>query len=111
MGSYPFVGRADELAFLHARRAEAGRGSPQTVLVEGPAGVGESAPPSAFARTLQAPPLTASGDEAETFLSFGVLLQLLDSRAASWSDPFAAGADLLQFLDRRHDKHIPVFTL
>ena len=40
------------------------------------------------------PAVTASGDEAETFLGFGVLLQLLDPRPASWSDPFAAGADL-----------------
>jgi ATP/maltotriose-dependent transcriptional regulator MalT len=111
MGSHPFVGRADELAFLHARHVEAGRGHPQTVLVEGPAGVGKSALLTTFARTLQAPPLTASGDEAETFLNFGVLLQLLDSRAASWSDPFAAGADLLQFLDRRHDQHTTAFIV
>lgn len=111
MGSHPFVGRADELAFLHDRHVEAGRGHPQTVLVEGPAGVGKSALLSTFARTLEAPPLTASGDEAETFLGFGVLLQLLDSRAASWTDPFAAGADLLQFLDRRHDQHTTVFLV
>src|SRR3954447_6355975 len=100
MVSHPFVGRADELAFLHARQVEAGRGHPQTVLVEGPAGVGKSALLSAFAGALPAPALTASGDEAETFLNFGVLLQLLDSRTAPWSDPFAAGADLLRFLDR-----------
>ncbi len=111
MGLHPFVGRADELAFLHARHVEAGHGHPQTVLVEGSAGVGKSALLSTFARTLQAPPLTASGDEAETFLSFGVLLQLLDSRVASWNDPFAAGADLLRFLDRRHDQHITTFVV
>ena len=111
MGSHPFVGRADELAFLHARHVEAGRGQPQTVLVEGPAGIGKSALLASFADSLAAPPLTASGDEAETFLSFGVLLQLLDSRAASWSDPFAAGADLLRFLDRRHDQHTTVFVV
>jgi DNA-binding CsgD family transcriptional regulator/tetratricopeptide (TPR) repeat protein len=52
-----------------------------------------------------------SGDEAETFLSFGVLLQLLDTRAASWNDPFAAGAELLQFLDRRHDQDITTFII
>jgi DNA-binding CsgD family transcriptional regulator len=111
MGSHPFVGRADELAFLHARHVEAGRGNPQTVLLEGPAGVGKSALLSAFAGTLQAPALTASGDEAETFLSFGVLLQLLDSRTAAWSDPFAAGAALLEILDRRHDQHTTVFIV
>ena len=111
MGVHPFVGRADELAFLHARHVEAGRGHPQTVLVEGPAGVGKSALLSSFARTLQVGPLTASGDEAETFLSFGVLLQLLDSRTPSWSDPFAAGADLLQFLDRRQDQHTIAFIV
>lgn len=111
MGSHPFVGRAEQLAFLHARHAEAERGHPQTVLVEGPAGIGKSALLARFAGSLAAPALTASGDEAETFLSFGVLLQLLDSRAASWGDPFAAGADLLRFLDRRHDQHTTVFVV
>ncbi len=107
-----FVGREDELAFLFARQSEAMTGHPQTVLLEGPGGVGKSALLSCFARRLPGgPPLTASGDEAETFLSFGILLQLLDSRAATWSDPFAAGAELLQFLDHRHDLQPTVFVV
>ena len=107
-----FVGREDELAFLFARQSEAMTGHPQTVLLEGPGGVGKSALLSCFARRLPGgPPLTASGDEAETFLSFGILLQLLDSRAAPWSDPFAAGAELLQFLDHRHAVQPTVFVV
>ena len=64
-----------------------------------------------FSRTLDGPPLTASGDEAETFLSFGVLLQLLDSRAATWRDPFAAGAAVLEHLDRVPANQTTVFVV
>ena len=99
----PFVGRTDELEFLRARLAEAELGRPQTVLVEAEGGLGKSALLAAFARGLDQTPLTASGDEAEVFLGFGVLLQLLDARKATWSDPFAAGAHLLEFLDHRQD--------
>jgi len=106
----PFVGRTDELGFLLARLADAGQAHPQTVLVEAPGGLGKSALLAAFSRSLDTPPLHASGDEAETFLQFGVLLQLLDARTAAWSDPFAAGAHLLEFLDHRHD-HPTVFVV
>lgn len=107
-----FVGRSDELDLLCARHREAGAGQPQTVLVEGPAGVGKSALLSAFSHSVEpGSSLTASGDEAETFLSYGILLQLLDSRLASWSHPFEAGADLLQFLDQRHGKHATLFVV
>jgi DNA-binding CsgD family transcriptional regulator/tetratricopeptide (TPR) repeat protein len=107
-----FVGRTPELGFLRSRLAEARAGRPQTVLVEGPAGIGKSALLARFTHTLvDAPALTASGDEAEKFLSFGILLQLLDCRVASWEHPFAAGADLLQFLDERNGPHPTVFVI
>ena len=106
-----FVGRADELARLRARLSEAVAGRPQVVVVEGAGGVGKSELLTAFARTLEAPALTASGDEAETQLRFGILLQLLDSRSAAWADPFVAGADLLEFLDHRPDRHPSVFII
>ena len=106
-----FVGRTQELAFLRTRLGEARAGRPQLVLLEGPAGVGKSALLTCFARTLATPALTASGDEAETFLRFGILRQLLDSRVADWDDPFAAGADLLQLLDRRSGEHPTVFVV
>jgi len=112
MATQPFVGREGELAFLRERLADATAGHPRTVLVQGPGGVGKSALLSAFSRTLEGtPPLLASGDEAETFLSFGVLLQLLDSRVATWSDPFAAGAHLLEYLDHRHGQAPTVFVV
>ena len=106
-----FVGRADELARLRARLSEATAGRPQVVVVEGPGGVGKSGLLTAFASTLEAPALTASGDEAETQLRFGILLQLLDSRVAPWADPFVAGAEFLEFLDHRPEHHPTVFMI
>jgi DNA-binding CsgD family transcriptional regulator len=106
-----YVGRGEELAFLRTQLAHATAGHPQTVVIEGPGGVGKSALLTMFSSTLDAAPLTASGDEAETFLSYGVLLQLLDSRAATWTDPFAAGAAVLEHLDRVPANQTTVFVV
>src|SRR4051794_28909107 len=106
MASPAFVGRSEELGFLRARLAEADAGHPQTVLVEGPGGMGKSALLAAFSNSLLGlSPLVASGDEAETFLGFGVLHQLLGTRGSVWDDPFAAGADVLHHLDQRQTQH------
>ncbi len=96
-----FVGRRAELDWLAERAAAALDGRPQTVLVQGNVGVGRSALLATFAEQLDpVRVLTASGDEAETFLAFGVLHQMLGVSASTWEDPFVAGAALLQFLDR-----------
>ena len=72
-----FVGREHELGWLGERLASAGSGHPQTVVVEGPAGIGKSALLGAFAAGLDpAQLLDASGDEDERFLAFGLLQQL-----------------------------------
>ena len=106
MASPAFVGRSEELGFLRARLAEADAGHPQTVLVEGPGGMGKSALLAAFSNSLLGlSPLVASGDEAETFLRFGVLHQLLGTGGSVWDDPFAAGADVLHHLDQRQTQH------
>lgn len=97
-----FVGREHELGWLRDRLAEAAAGHPQVVVVEGPSGIGKSALIGAFASGLDpAQLLTASGDEDEMFLAFGLLEQLLGERAPVWDDPFVAGADVLRLLDGR----------
>src|SRR6478672_10310738 len=95
-----FVGREHELGWLGERLASAGSGHPQTVVVEGPAGIGKSALLGAFTAGLDpAQLLDASGDEDERFLAFGLLQQLTGAPSRSWEDPFVAGADLLRILD------------
>jgi len=97
-----FVGRTAELGFLRARLAEAESGVPRTVVLEGAGGAGKSALLHAFLGSLDSGAvLSASGEEAEAFLRFGVLTQLLALRSASWADPFAAGGRLLEVLDDR----------
>ena len=107
-----FVGRSAELGLLRARLEEAAAGRPRTVVLEGTAGVGKSALLQAFSSSLDpASVLSASGDEAETFLPFGALMQLLGSRSSTWSDPFAAGRHILEILDQRHRDQPTVFIV
>jgi DNA-binding NarL/FixJ family response regulator len=78
--------------------AAATSGVPQVVLIEGAPGIGKSALLGAFSHGLVgAHLLSAAGDEGETTLGYGVLQQLLQT-SRGWSDPFAAGAALLQHL-------------
>src|SRR6187431_1301401 len=97
-----FVGREHELGLLDERLDAAATGHPQTVVVEGPAGIGRSALLARFAARVEPDRLlTASGDEDETFLAFGLLQQLTGLSTRTWDDPFVAGADLLRLLDDR----------
>ncbi len=103
-----FVGRSVELGLLHAKLSEAAAGLPRTVLLQGEGGSGKSALLHEFTATLDpASVLSASGEESESFLRFGVVNQLLGSVSSTWTNPFTAGGDLLDALDRR-DGHEPV---
>src|SRR3954454_22594037 len=97
-----FVGRSAELSLLHQRLARAVGGSAQTVLLQGEPGMGKTALLAAFTDSVVgARTFRASGDEAEAFLPYGVLLQVMRRQEAPWSNPLAAGAELLRFLDER----------
>ena len=108
----PFVGRSAELGWLDSRFSTAVAGSPSTVVVDGPPGIGKSALVSQFLQGLRSVrALSASGDEAETFLSFGIVHQLLGDTDGPWEDPFAAGAAVLQDLDRLGERQATVLVV
>ncbi len=107
-----FVGRAAELNFLRASLDEAASGLPRTVVLDGPGGSGKSALLHAFTSMLaNSSVLAASGEEEESFLRFGLLNQLLGSRASTWADPFAAGGHLLDALDQRDARSPTVLAI
>jgi DNA-binding CsgD family transcriptional regulator/tetratricopeptide (TPR) repeat protein len=90
-----FVGRVPELAALAAALAAARAGKPQVVLVQGEAGIGKSSLISEFFNDRQGVPVvTASGEEAEAFLPYG-LVQQLAAGAAAASAGALAGLELL----------------
>jgi DNA-binding CsgD family transcriptional regulator len=97
-----FVGRQGELRILGDRLAAAGKGHPQVIYVEGEAGAGKSTLLSRFLGSLpDAVVLAVGGDEAETLLSYGIIDQLQPGAMTEpGSDPMAAGARLLDLLDR-----------
>ncbi|MFD9634898.1 ATP-binding protein [Streptomyces violascens] len=102
----PFVGRGELLALLGQALDRARTGVPQRVLIEGPAGIGKTALVRRFLALADLPHvLCAAGEEDESGLAFGVLAQLLDDGSRTpgheeWGDPSAAGADLLDALDK-----------
>ncbi len=105
----PFVGRQPELALLRARLTEALTGRPQTVQIQGPAGIGKTALLEHFLLDPGVEPspvvLLASGEETEQLLAYGVIDQLVrsaggqDRTSASPADP-SAGPDAADPLTR-----------
>ncbi len=90
-----FVGRLLELAALRAALAAARAGDPHVVLIQGEAGIGKSSLVSEFLvgqRGMLV--VTASGEEAEAFLPYGVVQQL-EAGAVGVSAGALAGLELL----------------
>ncbi|GIH22892.1 LuxR family transcriptional regulator [Acrocarpospora phusangensis] len=106
------VGRVRERATLAAQLDLARAGSPRLVLVEGPCGMGKTAlVRSALAEAPGFFALTASGEEMETGLPYGVAAQLLAlaGRPGPSADggPVQAGGLLLEVLGELQE-HGPV---
>lgn len=105
----PFVGRRAELAAFDDAWSEARGGAPRLVWVEGEAGSGKSALIARCVAACDGVVLSASGDESETGLAYGLLDQLAagvpDAVAEQFglvapdrdprADPLAVGSDLL----------------
>jgi ATP/maltotriose-dependent transcriptional regulator MalT len=113
-----FVGRRTELGRLVGCRGEVDAGRARLVLIEGAAGFGKTGLLAAFASALAGwQLLTASGDEAETRLPYGLLARLLAGAAPEWAagldpagtqrpeaeDPFLVGAELVHVLGDLQD--------
>jgi DNA-binding CsgD family transcriptional regulator len=111
-----FVGRAPELAELSAALAAAHASDPQVVLIEGEAGIGKSSLISQFfGGQPSVPVVTASGEEAEAFLPYGLVeqltagavavsagaladLQLISHGPGADADPLTVGVELLALI-------------
>jgi DNA-binding CsgD family transcriptional regulator len=90
-----FVGRQPELATLATALAAVRAGEPRVVLIRGDAGIGKSSLVSQFlASEPDLAVLTASCDEAEALLPYGLLQQLSAGARTLSADPLA-GLDLL----------------
>src|SRR5215469_1541984 len=90
-----FVGREEEMAALAAALDEVSAGEPRFVLIQGEAGIGKSSLISAFlAGRENLPVVTASGEESEAYLPYGLVQQLAVSGARISPDALG-GLDLL----------------
>jgi hypothetical protein len=73
-GDELFVGRTEELTFLHSQLDGVRGGAPRLVLIEGAAGIGKTALVRRFlAEGNQLTVLQASGAEGESILAYGML--------------------------------------
>jgi DNA-binding CsgD family transcriptional regulator len=93
--AHVFVGRQPELTALAAALDAVCAGEPRVVLIQGEAGIGKSSLISEFLDSRPAMPvITASGEEAEAVLAYGVVQQLAAAAAAVSSDALA-GLEML----------------
>jgi ATP/maltotriose-dependent transcriptional regulator MalT len=88
------VGRIAELGTLAEACAQASAGRSRIVCVEGPAGIGKTALIRAFLGAASALVVSASGDEAETTLPWGVVSQLARGSPAGRYGPLRQLAEL-----------------
>ncbi|MFF7892474.1 ATP-binding protein [Streptomyces sp. NPDC007907] len=108
-----FFGRAQELSQMGAWLVRAAGGEPQTVLIDGPAGIGKTSLLRCFLAGLTADHcvLRASGDELEMQLPYGIVTQLIPHRVhgvadagAPQPDPISIGASLIDALGKFQDR-------
>ena len=85
-----FVGRLPELSALGGALTAARDGQPRVVLIQGEPGIGKSSLVSEFLAARQGMPfVTASGEEAEAFLPYGIVQQLAAQAVAVPADVLA----------------------
>jgi DNA-binding CsgD family transcriptional regulator len=120
-----FVGRSAELDGLRAILDRVRSGHPQTVLVEGPPGMGKTALVEQFLRGEEGiHVLRASGEQWETLVSYGVVEQWMRAtemrntrlvrarlRAYPAEEPISVGSALLELLSDLEEKQPVVLVL
>jgi DNA-binding CsgD family transcriptional regulator len=98
-----FVGRQQELAALAAALDDVSAGEPRFMLIQGEAGIGKSSLITRFlAGYPDLPVVTASGEESEAYLPYGLVQQLAASGARISPDALC-GLDLLSAVPPRAD--------
>jgi DNA-binding CsgD family transcriptional regulator len=109
----PFIGRTAELALLRELCAKVRSGRPQTILIEGPAGIGKTSLVEQFVQAEDdVQILRASGERWEALIAFGVVDQMMRAagtgraslfarrdQALPSEEPVGVGAVLLEALD------------
>jgi DNA-binding CsgD family transcriptional regulator len=125
-----FVGRQHELTALVAALDELSAGEPRFVLIQGEAGIGKS---SLIARFLSErrdlPVVTASGEESEAYLPYGLVQQIAASGARispdalgeldllsrfpppADADPLAVGVELLALISGLQDGNLVTLVI
>jgi DNA-binding CsgD family transcriptional regulator len=120
-----FVGRDAELEILRAKLEHVRAGSPQVVLIEGPAGIGKTALVDRFLKSQEdLHLLRANGEPWEALIPYGVVDQLTRGagvsrarilagreRALPLDEPISVGGIILEVLDELNDKRPVVMAI
>jgi len=120
-----FVGRSAELTVLRSLLERARSGHPQTVLIEGAAGMGKSALVEHFLRGEEGILLLrGSGEQWETLVPYGVVDQLMRAAGASTTrlfssrqralpaeEPISVGSSLLELFEDLEEKSVVVLVI
>lgn len=124
-GPDAFVGRSEELSALRSALERVRSGRTQTVLIQGPAGMGKTALVEQFLRGQEdISLLRSSGEKWETLVPYGVVEQVMRAagtsttrlfssrlRAVPAEEPITVGSSLLQLFEELEEKSVVLLVI